>query len=48
MHRPISRRRMLHGMGVAMALPWLEALSAADSRGSSVRIFRGATRIRRL
>ena len=34
MHRPISRRRMLYGMGVAMALPWLEAMSPAAGPGS--------------
>jgi hypothetical protein len=26
MNKPVSRRRMLHGAGVAMALPWLESI----------------------
>jgi hypothetical protein len=26
MNTPVSRRRMLHGAGVAMALPWLESI----------------------
>src|SRR5690242_17097288 len=30
----ISRRRMLRGVGVALALPWLESLPVAAARGS--------------
>lgn len=29
MHKPISRRTMLRGMGAAMGLPWLEIMQAA-------------------
>ena len=38
MHRPISRRRVLRGMGVAMALPWLEAMSPAAVGPGSLKL----------
>jgi hypothetical protein len=31
----LSRRRLLHGAGVAMALPWLESLAPSSARGSA-------------
>jgi hypothetical protein len=31
---PITRRTMLRGVGAAIALPWLEAMSAPDAAGS--------------
>ena len=36
MHKPISRRTMLRGAGVALALPWLEAMSPAAVRGGKL------------
>lgn len=32
MPTPISRRTILHGLGVSMALPWLEGMAPASSR----------------
>jgi hypothetical protein len=34
-HTRINRRTMLQGVGVAMALPWLESLPVWGGRGSS-------------
>lgn len=34
-HRPLSRRTVLRGMGVAMALPWLEAMAGAGRTASA-------------
>src|SRR5262245_65209083 len=31
MHRPISRRTVLRGLGTAVALPWLDAMAPAYS-----------------
>ena len=33
----ISRRRLLRGTGVALGLPWLEAMGAASSSGRANR-----------
>ena len=36
MHRPISRRTLLRGVGAAIALPWLESMgSAAPATGGA-------------
>ncbi len=37
MKHPISRRRMLRGLGVSMALPWLESMRASESEKAPVR-----------
>jgi len=34
MHHPISRRSMLQGVGAALVLPWLEAMTPAIARGA--------------
>ncbi|MCX6613119.1 MAG: DUF1552 domain-containing protein [Acidobacteria bacterium] len=34
---PFSRRRMLRGLGVSMALPWLESMRASESEKAPVR-----------
>jgi len=34
MHRPISRRTLLQGVGVALALPWMESMFPAVARGA--------------
>ena len=37
MKHPFSRRRMLRGLGVSMALPWLESMRASESEKAPVR-----------
>ena len=32
MHQPISRRTVLQGVGVALAVPWLEAMARGASK----------------
>src|SRR4051794_21580884 len=35
MSRPLSRRTVLRGLGTAIALPWLEAMTPAFARGAA-------------
>ncbi len=37
MKHPFSRRRMLRGLGVSMALPWLESMRASEGEKAPVR-----------
>ena len=37
MKHPISRRHMLRGLGVSMALPWMESMRASESENAPVR-----------
>ncbi len=34
-HSPISRRTALRGLGTAVALPWLEAMTPSFARGAT-------------
>ena len=36
--KPLSRRTLLHGLGTAMALPWLETMQAAPVASSAPRL----------
>ena len=34
--RPLSRRRLLRGLGVALPLPWLEAMGPLAARAAAL------------
>ena len=45
MNNRLSRRRMLRGLGVTMALPWMESLSANEGTGKSGSLNSAPTRM---
>ena len=45
MNNRLSRRRMLRGLGVTMALPWMESLSANEGAGKSGSLNSAPTRM---